>query len=183
MELLSSIQRIYQALRTITDFPRPGIQFIDITPVLQEGQLFRLSVNLFLERFYKKRLDAIVGIEARGFILGGAIACQLGIGFVPIRKKGKLPYKTKSITYKLEYGQGTLEVHEDAIKPGQRIALVDDLLATGGTAAAATTLVEQLGGEIIDVAFLVELAYLGGYQKLKKYPLYSIVTIGKRPSE
>jgi adenine phosphoribosyltransferase len=182
VELLSSIQRIRDALRTIPDFPKPGIQFIDITPVLQDGQLFRLSINLLIERFHKKRLDAIVGVDARGFILGGAVACQLGIGFVPMRKKGKLPYKTKSLSYDLEYGSATLEVHEDAIKPGQRIALVDDLLATGGTSAAAAALIEQLGGEIIEMSFLVELAELGGAEKIKKYPVYSIVTIGERPA-
>lgn len=180
MELLSSIQRVRDALRVVPDFPKPGIQFIDITPVLQDGQLFRLCINLMIERYAKRRLDAIVGVDARGFILGGAVACQLGIGFVPMRKKGKLPYKTKSISYELEYGSATLEVHEDALKPGQRVALVDDLLATGGTSAAAAQLIELLGAELYEMAFLVELAELNGVRKLEKYPVYSIVTIGER---
>ncbi len=181
MELLSSIQRIRDALRTIPDFPKPGIQFIDITPVLQNGQLFRLCINLLIERYHKKKLDAIVGVDARGFILGAAVACQLGIGFIPMRKKGKLPYKTKSVSYDLEYGSATLEVHEDALQPGQRVALIDDLLATGGTSAAAAQLIESLGAVLYEMAFLVELAELNGIQKISQYPVYSIVTIGERP--
>ncbi len=165
------------ALRTVPDFPKPGIQFIDITPILQDPTLFGLCIDLFCDRYKDLRLDAVVAIEARGFIFGGAIARQLGIGFVPVRKKGKLPYRTREQSYDLEYGSATIAVHEDAIRPAERIALVDDVLATGGTAAAAAQLVRSLGADLVEITFLVELAFLNGRSKLTGLPTASLIRL------
>ncbi len=167
--------RLKAALRTVPDFPKPGIQFIDITPVLQDGKLFRLAIETIAGRYRDKALDAIVGIDARGFILGAAVAAALGTGFVPVRKKGKLPYKTLHRSYDLEYGSATVEIHEDAVRPGGRVALVDDLLATGGTAAAAADLLKQLRAEIVEVFFLIELGFLKGRDKLRGLPVASLI--------
>src|SRR5689334_15928474 len=167
---------IEKAIRNIPDFPKPGIQFKDITPVLADARLFSSSIHLLTDGFKPGEVDAVVGIDARGFIFAAAAAVQLRAGFVPVRKKGKLPYQTHEQQYDLEYGTATVAVHVDALKPGSRVLLIDDLLATGGTAAAAAALVQKLGGEILEIAFLIELSFLAGREKLKEYPVRSLVT-------
>ncbi|TAK92819.1 MAG: adenine phosphoribosyltransferase [Verrucomicrobia bacterium] len=167
---------ISQAIRNIPDFPKPGIQFKDITPVLADARLFSGSIDLLTERFKPGEVDAVVGIDARGFIFAAAAAMKLRAGFVPVRKKGKLPYQTHEQDYALEYGNATIAIHVDAIKPGERVLLVDDLLATGGTAAAAAALVKRLGGQILEIGFLIELQFLNGRDRLKGYPIRSLVT-------
>jgi len=154
-------------IRTIVDFPHEGILFRDVTTLFADPRGFRMAVDQMLHPYAGQRIDAVVGLEARGFILGGAIAHQLGTGFVPIRKKGKLPGTTISQDYKLEYGEAIVEIHDDAIQAGQRVLVVDDLLATGGTAEAGIKLVERLGGEIIGCAFIVDLPDLGGRKRLE----------------
>lgn len=154
-------------IRTIVDFPHEGIMFRDVTTLFADPRGFRIAVDQMLDPFAGQRIDKVVGLEARGFILGGAIAHQLTVGFVPIRKKGKLPGTTISEEYKLEYGEAIVEIHDDAIQPGERILLVDDLLATGGTAEAGIKLIERLGGEIVACAFVVDLPELGGRKKLE----------------
>jgi adenine phosphoribosyltransferase len=166
---------IERAIRNIPDFPKPGIQFKDITPVLADARLFSGSVDLLIDSFKPGQVDAVVGIDARGFIFAAAAAVKLQAGFVPIRKKGKLPYQTHEQHYDLEYGTATVAVHVDALKPGSRVLLIDDLLATGGTAAAAAALVKRLGAQILEISFLVELGFLGGRQKLNDYPVRSLV--------
>jgi len=154
-------------IRTIVDFPHEGIMFRDVTTLFADPRGFRMAVDQMLHPYAGERIDKVVGLEARGFILGGAIAHQLSVGFVPIRKKGKLPGATISQEYTLEYGQATMEIHDDAIQPGEVILMVDDLLATGGTAAAGITLVERLGGKIISCAFVIDLPDLGGRKVLE----------------
>ncbi|CUH85739.1 adenine phosphoribosyltransferase [Thalassovita mediterranea] len=154
-------------IRTIVDFPHEGIMFRDVTTLFADPRGFRMAVDQMLHPYAGQRIDKVVGLEARGFILGGAIAHQLGTGFVPIRKKGKLPGKTISEAYTLEYGEAIVELHDDAIEPGETILLVDDLLATGGTAEAGIKLVERLGGKILSCAFVIDLPELGGRQKLE----------------
>lgn len=166
---------IEQAIRNIPDFPKPGIQFKDITPVLADARLFSGSIDLLTENLKPGSVDAVVGIDARGFIFAAAAAVKLQAGFVPVRKKGKLPYQTHEQQYDLEYGTATVAVHVDALKPGSRVLLIDDLLATGGTAAAAAALVKRLGAQILEISFLIELGFLGGRQKLKGYPVRSLV--------
>jgi len=153
-------------IRTIPDFPHEGILFRDVTTLFADPRGFRMAVDRMLHPFMGVDIDCVVGLEARGFILGGAIAHQLGVGFVPIRKKGKLPGPTLECSYDLEYGSATMEIHSDSILPGQRVLLVDDLLATGGTAEAGITLVEQLGGTVVGCAFVIDLPDLGGAAKL-----------------
>jgi len=153
-------------IRTIVDFPQEGIMFRDVTTLFADPRGFRMAIDQMLHPYAGQRIDKVVGLEARGFILGGAIAHQLGTGFVPIRKKGKLPGRTISQDYKLEYGEAIVELHDDAIQAGERILLVDDLLATGGTAEAGIKLVERLGGEIVGCSFIVDLPALGGRDKL-----------------
>jgi len=167
---------IEQAIRNIPDFPKPGIQFKDITPVLADARLFSGTIELMTEHFKPGMVDAVVGIDARGFIFAAAAAMKLQAGFVPIRKKGKLPYQTHEQSYELEYGSATVAVHVDALKPGSRVLLIDDLLATGGTAAAAAALVKTLGAKILEIAFLIELSFLPGRDKLKEYPIRSLIT-------
>lgn len=162
-------------IRDIPDFPKEGIIFKDITTLLQDGPSLKKSVDLLAKKFKKENIDLVVGVEARGFIFGAAVALKLGAGFVPVRKKGKLPSKTKSVTYDLEYGSDTLEIHEDAVKPGARVLVVDDLLATGGTVRAVVDLLQGLKAEIAGVAFLVELRFLKGKNKLKDLPVYSVI--------
>jgi adenine phosphoribosyltransferase len=164
-----------KSIRSIPDFPKPGILFRDITTLIKDKQAFKESVELIAEKFSQDKIDYVVGVEARGFIFGGALATRLNLGFIPVRKKGKLPYKTKSITYSLEYGTDTLEIHEDALKPKDKVLIVDDLLATGGTVKAVADLVEAQGAEIIGIAFVIELVDLKGREKLKKYPIVSLV--------
>src|SRR5579859_4115957 len=168
-------QQIAAAIRNVPDFPKPGIQFKDITPVLADARLFAGAIDLLTEKFKPGSVDAVVGIDARGFIFAAAAAMKLGAGFVPVRKKGKLPHQTHEQDYALEYGSATVAMHIDALKPGARVLLIDDLLATGGTAAAAATLVQKLGAEILEITFLIELSFLGGRQKLKQFPVRSLV--------
>lgn len=154
-------------IRTIVDFPHEGILFRDVTTLFADPRGFRMCVDLLLSPYAGMRIDKVAGLEARGFILGGAVAHQLSTGFVPIRKKGKLPGATISQAYKLEYGEAVVEVHEDAMQPGEKVLLVDDLLATGGTAEAGIRLIERLGAEVVGCAFVVDLPDLGGRQKLE----------------
>ena len=170
-----TVADIERAIRNIPDFPKPGIQFKDITPVLADARLFSGSIDLLTEKFKPGSVDAVVGIDARGFIFAAAAAVKLQAGFVPVRKKGKLPYKTHEQEYALEYGTATVAVHVDALKPGSRVLLIDDLLATGGTAAAAAALVKGLGAQILEIAFLIELGFLNGRQKLKDFPVRSLI--------
>ena len=163
------------AIRNVPDFPKPGIQFKDITPVLADARLFAGAIDLLTEKFKPGRVDAVVGIDARGFIFAAAAAMKLHAGFVPVRKKGKLPYQTHEQDYALEYGSATVAMHVDALKPGARVLLIDDLLATGGTAAAAAALVKKLGAQILEAAFLIELKFLNGREKLKGFPVRSIM--------
>ena len=166
---------IERAIRNIPDFPKPGIQFKDITPVLADARLFSGSIDLLTEKYKPGSVDSVVGIDARGFIFAAAAAVKLQAGFVPVRKKGKLPYQTHEQQYDLEYGTATVAVHVDALKPRSRVLLIDDLLATGGTAAAAAALVKRLGAQILEISFLIELGFLGGRQKLKDYPVRSLI--------
>ena len=166
---------IEKAIRNVRDFPKPGIQFKDITPVLADARLFAGTIELLTKNFAPGSVDAVVGIDARGFIFAAAAATKLKAGFVPVRKKGKLPYQTIEEDYALEYGHATVAMHIDALKPGARVLLVDDLLATGGTSAAAISLVQKLGGKIVEAAFLIELKFLDGRKKLSGIPVRSIV--------
>lgn len=158
---------IKSRIRDVPDFPTPGIMFKDITPILSDHETFTRVINAFAERYAAKNVDVVMGIESRGFIFGAPLAYKLGKAYVPIRKKGKLPYKTVEESYDLEYGSATIEMHIDAVKPGQRVVIIDDLLATGGTAAATCALVERQGGHVVECAFVVELAFLKGREKLK----------------
>lgn len=162
-------------IRDIPNFPQEGIIFKDISTLLKNKDAFKKSIDTLAKKFKSERIDYIVGVEARGFIFGSALAYKLGAGFIPVRKKGKLPYKTNSITYKLEYGTDTLEIHEDALPKKARVLVVDDLLATGGTITAVVDLVKSQGATIVAVAFLVELKFLKGKDRLKKYPIYSLI--------
>ncbi|MDD4899937.1 MAG: adenine phosphoribosyltransferase [Candidatus Omnitrophica bacterium] len=164
-----------KCIRDIADFPKPGILFKDITTLLKDGKAFAQTVDALAQKYKNEKIDKVLAIEARGFIFGAAVAYKLGAGFIPVRKKGKLPAKTTSVTYSLEYGTDTLQMHEDAIKSGENILIVDDLLATGGTANAVAGLVKKMGGKIAGIAFLIELVDLKGIEKLKEYPVYSLI--------
>ena len=166
---------IEAAIRNVADFPKPGIQFKDITPVLADARLFAGAIDLLTERFKPGTIDAVVGIDARGFIFAAAAAIKLHAGFVPVRKKGKLPYQNIEQDFALEYGYATVAMHIDALKPGARVLLIDDLLATGGTSAAATALVQKLGGNIVEAGFLIELKFLNGREKLSGFPVRSLI--------
>jgi adenine phosphoribosyltransferase len=166
---------IENAIRSIPDFPKPGIMFKDITPVLADARLFAGSIDLLTAGFKPGMVDAVVGIDARGFIFAAAAALKLKAGFVPVRKKGKLPYQTHEQDYALEYGTATIAMHVDALQRGSRVLLIDDLLATGGTAAAAAALVQKLEAEILEISFLIELSFLAGRKKLSQFPLRSLV--------
>src|SRR6202158_2795317 len=155
------------AVRTIPDYPKPGILFRDITTLLGDARAFRRAVDELVQPWAGNKIDKVAGIEARGFILGGAVAHQCSAGFVPIRKKGKLPYKRVTIGYSLEYGMDEMEMHEDAVAPGERVVLVDDLVATGGTAEAAVKLLRQMGAEVLAACFIIDLPELGGAAKLR----------------
>jgi len=170
-----TVSEIAKAIRDIPDFPKPGILFKDITPVLADARLFAGAIDLLAGRFQPGEVDAVVGIDARGFIFAAAVAYKLRCGFVPVRKKGKLPYQVHEQSYDLEYGSNTIAVHTDAVRPGQRVLLVDDLLATGGTAAAAAVLLQRLGANILEVSFLIELGFLQGRAKLQGFPVRSLV--------
>ncbi len=162
-------------IRDIKDFPTEGILFKDITTLLKDARAFRYVLDQLATAYIQSRVEVVVAIESRGFIFGGALAHELGAGFVPVRKLGKLPAKTIEVEYELEYGRDALAIHEDAISPGQRVLVVDDLLATGGTMAATLRLVEQSGGMVVGVAFLIELGFLHGRAKLKDYPVSSLI--------
>ena len=163
------------AVRDVPDFPKPGILFKDITPILADGHLFRLAVDCFVQANADRQISKVVGIDARGFLFGAAADYQLGIGFVPVRKKGKLPFQTESASYTLEYGESVVEMHVDAITPGERIVLIDDLLATGGTAAAAACLIAKMGGVLVEAQFLIELEFLAGRRALSHIPVRSFL--------
>lgn len=162
-------------IRDVPDFPKKGIVFKDITPLLLNGEALRQAVDELCSAFLKKRVDAVCAVEARGFILGACVAYKLGAGFIPIRKPGKLPAECATLSYELEYGTDAVEMHKDAITARKRILLVDDLLATGGTMRAAAELVTRLGGKVVGIGFLIELAFLNGREKLKPYPIKSLV--------
>ena len=161
------VEKLRAMVRDVPDFPKKGIVFKDITPVLSDSGLFRASIDLFLERCRGREIDKIVGIDARGFVFGSAVAYELGVGFVPVRKRGKLPYRTEIAKYSLEYGEAEMEMHTDAITAGERVVLVDDLLATGGTSAAATVLIRKAGGDLVEAQFLIELEFLEGRKRLE----------------
>ncbi|MFA4953318.1 MAG: adenine phosphoribosyltransferase [Candidatus Pacearchaeota archaeon] len=167
--------KLKDKIRTIPNFPKPGIMFRDITTLLQDKDSLRKLTDIFYERYKEVKIDAIAGIESRGFILAGILAEKLNTGLILIRKPGKLPYETIKQEYSLEYGIDTLEIHKDAIQPGQNILLVDDLIATGGTALASCKLIEKLGGKIYEVAFIIDLPDLKGKQKLSKYNVFTLI--------
>ena len=169
---IASIQR---AIRDVPNFPKPGIVFKDITPLLANGPLFAKTIDLLAERYAGQKIDTVLGIESRGFIVGAALAYKLGAGFSVVRKPGKLPYDTHSASYELEYGTDTLEIHVDALRPNARVIIADDLIATGGTAMATAELVSKLGGTVIECAFIIELAFLKGRDKLKKFGVFSLI--------
>src|SRR4030088_2405108 len=169
------IDKLHAAVRDVPDFPKKGIIFKDITPILKDGDLFRASVDVFLEQCRGKKIDKVVGIDARGFLFGSAVAYELGIGFVPLRKKGRLPYKTETAAYTLEYGEAEMELHIDAIERGEKVVLIDDLLATGGTSASAVTLIKKVGGDLVAAIFLIELEFLHGRKKLEPTPVISFL--------
>ena len=166
-----TVERLRAAVRDVPDFPKKGITFKDITPVLSDPGLFRASIDLFLERCRGREVDKIVGIDARGFVFGSAVAYELGVGFVPIRKRGKLPYRTDIAKYSLEYGEAEVEMHTDAVTEGERVVLVDDLLATGGTSAAAVALIRKAGANLLEAQFLIELEFLEGRKRLEPTPV------------
>ena len=163
-------------IRDVPDFPKPGILFKDITPLLGDPAALKDAVQALAEPYRNANLASVAAVESRGFIFAAAVACELGCGFVPLRKPDKLPAETTSATYQLEYGTDTIEVHVDAIHPGDRVAIIDDVIATGGTAAAAVELVNGLGGNLIGISFLIDLAFLGGTAKLGDYPIHSVIT-------
>ncbi len=163
-------------IRDVPDFPKKGILFKDITPLLKDPSAFARAIDALAGRHRDDRIDAVAAVESRGFIFGGALAVRLGAGFIPIRKPGKLPHHTFSETYSLEYGTDSIEIHRDAVKKGDRVLIVDDLLATGGTAGAAASLVTRMGAEVVGASFLVELAFLSGRAKLAEIPVFSIIS-------
>jgi adenine phosphoribosyltransferase len=166
---------IQSFVRDVPDFPKPGIIFKDITPLLKSQEALNEVLGQWAERYQGKKINAVVAMESRGFIFGAALANRISAGFIPVRKPGKLPWKTYSETYELEYGKDTLEIHQDALHPGDHVLVLDDVLATGGTAAAAIRLVEKAGGKVVEATFLIELSFLNGKQKLKNTPVFSII--------
>jgi adenine phosphoribosyltransferase len=170
-----SVAELAKAVRTIPDFPKPGIQFKDITPLLADAHLYAGAIDLLIDGFKPGQVDAVVGIDSRGFILAAAAALKLQCGFVPVRKKGKLPFQTYEESYDLEYGSNTMAIHTDALKRGSNVLLIDDLLATGGTAAAATNLMKQMGVNILEASFLIELSFLDGRKRLSGFPVRSLI--------
>lgn len=174
---MENTEKLKGAVRDVPDFPKPGIVFKDITPLLADPVLFKLALDALTATIGDTSVDKIVAIDARGFIFGAAVADRLNAGFIPMRKKGKLPHTTASAPYSLEYGDAEMEIHEDAIKPGEKLFLVDDLLATGGTAGAAVNLIKQLGGDLVAISFLIELTFLNGRDQLdQEIPTYAILS-------
>jgi adenine phosphoribosyltransferase len=169
------LAEIRKAIRDIPNFPKPGIVFKDITPLLGNGPLFQKTIEILAERYRSRGIDTVLGIESRGFIVGATLAYALGAGFCIVRKPGKLPYETRSASYELEYGSDTLEVHRDALLPKARVLIADDLVATGGTAAAAATLVSAFGAEVVECAFVIELSFLRGREKLQPHAVFSLI--------
>jgi adenine phosphoribosyltransferase len=172
----TDLEQIKSLIRDIPDFPQPGIVFKDITPLLADEIAFSTVIDLIVVHYGRGSVDKVVGIEARGFILASPVAYHFGAGFIPVRKAGKLPWDTESAEYELEYGTETLEIHKDALAPGERVLIVDDVLATGGTAKATASLVERLGGKVIGIACLIELGFLQGRDKLQDYDFFSLIT-------
>lgn len=172
---MERIEKLRNAIRDVPDFPKEGIIFKDITPLLLDPVLFQSAIDIFVERYRGKEISKVVGIEARGFLFASALAYQIGSGLVPVRKPGKLPYKTEKATYELEYGEDSVEIHRDAISEGENVLVLDDLLATGGTVSAALDLVERLGGMVIEVAFLIELEFLNGRDQLEGKDIFSVL--------
>lgn len=172
-----TVDRLKAALRDVSNFPKPGILFKDITPILADPDLFRLAVDLMVAQQKGRGIQKVAAVEARGFIFGAGVARELNAGFIPVRKKGKLPYKTIESSYELEYGSATLAMHIDAIEAGERVLVLDDLLATGGTAKACVDMVQKLGGEVVSVDFLVELAFLKGREKLPGLDVHAHIVV------
>jgi adenine phosphoribosyltransferase len=170
-----TMERLKQRIRDVPDFPKPGIVFKDITPLLSDVRSFQLVIDAFARRYAAKPVDAVVAVESRGFIFGAALAYRIDSAFVPVRKKGKLPYKTESIEYALEYGTDRIEMHQDALHKGSRVLVIDDVLATGGTAKATCDLVAKMGGQVIECAFVIELGFLNGREKLKGHEIFSLI--------
>lgn len=168
-----------EIIRNIPDFPKKGIVFRDITPLIGEGEAFKYVIDEFAKRYKNKKIDYIVSVESRGFIFGAALAYVIGAGLIPVRKKGKLPHETYQVTYDLEYGKDTLEIHKDALEKGKNVLILDDLLATGGTTRATIDLVNKLGGKVLEVAFVIELEFLKGREKIKDVPIFSLVKYDK----
>jgi adenine phosphoribosyltransferase len=173
--MADDITNIRSAIRDIADFPKPGIVFKDITPLLANGPLFGKTIDLIAERYRGQKIDTVLGIESRGFIVGAALAYKLGAGFSVVRKPGKLPYQTHSASYQLEYGTDTLEIHIDGLPRNARVVIADDLIATGGTAAATAQLVTQLGATVVECAFVIELGFLNGRQRLQPHQVFSVL--------
>ena len=171
----SEIESIRQAIRDVPNFPKPGILFKDIMPLLGNGPLFAKTINILADRYRDQRIDTVLGIESRGFIVGAALAFTLNAGFSAVRKPGKLPYDTHRASYDLEYGTDSLEIHTDAIRAKARVVIADDLIATGGTAAATAELVSRLGAKVVECAFVIELSFLKGRDKLRSYDVFSIL--------
>jgi adenine phosphoribosyltransferase len=172
----SATDRLRAAIRDVPDFPSPGIVFKDITPILQDQQMFRLAIGMFADRYQRKRIDQIVAIDARGFLFGAPLAYVLGTGVSIVRKKGKLPWRSIEATYQLEYGQATVEMHHDSLQPGQKVIVIDDVLATGGTMRAAIDLCQRLGAEVVEAAVLVELSFLKGRASLAPTDTFSVLS-------
>ena len=172
---MSDAAALRNAIRDVADFPQPGVVFKDITPVLADPALHHTAIDLLAATAHGMRIDKVVGIDARGFIFAATVADRLGAGFVPVRKKGKLPWRTRQTSYRLEYGEAVVEIHEDAVRPGETVLLVDDLLATGGTAGAAVKLLEDLGARVAGISFLIELVFLNGRAKLGAHRVESIL--------
>jgi adenine phosphoribosyltransferase len=170
-----TFDQVRQTIRDVPDFPKPGILFKDITPVLADGAMFGFVIDSLADACRELKPSKVVGIDARGFIFGAAAAARLGVGFVPVRKSGKLPWRTRSMAYALEYGEAVVEMHEDAVEPGERVVLIDDLLATGGTSGAAIDLIRQAGGVTLAALFVLELAFLKGRERLPDVPTHSFV--------
>ena len=171
-----NIEDLKALVRDVPDFPQPGVMFKDITPLLADEIAFSTVIDLIVVHFGRGAVDKVVGIEARGFILASPVAYHFGAGFVPVRKKDKLPWETITEEYELEYGTAALEIHKDAIRPGERVLVVDDVLATGGTARATASLVERVGGKVVGIACLIELTFLGGRERLRDYELFTLLT-------
>ncbi len=171
----TAVERIRAAIRDVPDFPKPGIIFKDITPVLGDPALFGEAIRVFAERYRPMGIQKVAAMESRGFIFGAPLAASIGAGFVPLRKHGKLPHTTHEESFTLEYGEETLEIHTDAIVPGERVLVIDDLLATGGTAAAAVSLVQKTGGVVVESAFLIELKFLQGRERLDQVPVFAMI--------